>query len=331
VQEEIKALSRQIFDIKNEKDFDKLVFQIFSLQFNCNLLYGKFCRLLNKTPENVRQIKDIPFLPVDYFKSHKILTGEKEPEIIFSSSSTTGTGQSFHYLSDLSLYEESFIKGFNIFYGNPRDYVILALLPSYLERDGSSLVYMAKKLIDASNSILSGFFLNDFTQLKESISLAENSGKKILLLGVTYALLDFAEQFPLKINNAVIMETGGMKGRRKEMVREEVHAVLKDAFKVDAIHSEYGMTELLSQAYSKGEGIFQCPPWMRIFTREINDPFSSQRHGQTGGINIIDLSNIYSCSFLSTSDLGKVHPNGNFEVLGRFDNSDLRGCNLLVQ
>jgi phenylacetate-coenzyme A ligase PaaK-like adenylate-forming protein len=331
VQTELETLNRQIFEIKNEKEFETLCFQVFSLQFRYNSLYGRFCRLLNKTPESINSISDIPFLPVDFFKHYKILTAKEDYEITFSSSSTTGTGQSFHYVKDLKLYEQSFFQGFNLFYGKPEDYVILALLPSYLEREGSSLVYMAEKLINASQSERSGFFLNDLLKLKETVNSLKASGKKVLVLGVTYALLDFAEQFPGALENVTIMETGGMKGRRKEMIREEVHAELKKAFGVDAIHSEYGMTELLSQAYSKGDGIFQCPPWMRILTREINDPFSRQKKGQTGGADIIDLANIYSCSFLSTSDLAKVNENGTFEILGRFDNSDLRGCNLLVQ
>jgi phenylacetate-coenzyme A ligase PaaK-like adenylate-forming protein len=253
--------------------------------------------------------------------------GEKE-ELIFLSSGTTGQNQSKHYVKDLSLYEKSFTEGFRYFFGDVRNYIVLALLPSYQEREGSSLIYMVNDLIEKSEDHRSGYFLYNLEELGNVIRQAD---KKVLLIGVTYALLDFAEQHPFEMKNTLIMETGGMKGRRKEMLREEVHHVLKKAFHVKDIHSEYGMTELLSQAYSLGNGYFKTPPWMKVLAREINDPLTLIENGKTGGLNIIDLANVYSCSFIATQDLGRVLPDHSFEVSGRFDNSDIRGCNLLVQ
>ena len=235
-----------------------------------------------------------------------------------------------HLVTDVSWYEESFRRAFEIFYGDIRDYCILALLPSYLEREGSSLIYMAEDLVKRSNNPDSGFYLYNHDELYQQLKKQQDAKKPTLLIGVTFALLDFVEQYPIDFPELIVMETGGMKGRRKEMIREELHQTLCNGFGVDAIHSEYGMTELLSQAYSKGNGIFQCPPWMKIITRDTNDPISSLGNEKTGGINVIDLANINSCSFIATQDLGKVYADGSFEVLGRFDDSDIRGCNLLI-
>jgi phenylacetate-coenzyme A ligase PaaK-like adenylate-forming protein len=320
----------RIFSV-TETDFDSLALEIFRFQFEHNPVYAAFAKGIGKTPDVVKRVDEIPFLPVELFKTHKIYSSDKEPEIVFTSSGTTGQVTSKHYVADVSLYQNSFRQAFQKFYGEIADWTILALLPSYLEREGSSLVMMADELIRESKNSDSGFYLHNYEELFSVLIKLNGEGKKVMLLGVTYALLDLAEKFPLPLKNAEIMETGGMKGKRKEMVREEVHQILKNAFGANEIHSEYGMTELLSQAYSKGNGIFNCPPWMKIQVREMNDPFSYAENGKTGGVNIIDLANIYSCSFISTSDLGKLHADGSFEILGRFDDSDIRGCNLMVE
>lgn len=332
-----KELQSRVFSVDDD-GFDALALEIFRFQFTHNPVYAAFAKGINKTPDAVKSISDIPFLPVELFKTHKIYASEKEPEIIFTSSGTTGQVTSKHYVADVSIYEESFRKGFELFYGDIKDYAIFALLPSYLEREGSSLIYMVNDLITRSENGASKFYLDDLKDLvgwlhlrDQFLKRPENAEKKNLLIGVTYALLDFAEKKKLSLHQTIVMETGGMKGKRKEMVREEVHTILKDAFDVKAIHSEYGMTELLSQAYSKGNGIFNCPPWMKIKIREMNDPLSYAAIAKTGGVNIIDLANLYSCSFISTSDLGKLHADGSFEIIGRFDNSDVRGCNLMVE
>ncbi|MDQ3110368.1 MAG: acyl transferase [Bacteroidota bacterium] len=323
-------LHERIFSV-DEKSFDSLALEIFRFQFEHNPVYAAFAKGIGRTPETVKDISSIPFLPVELFKTHKIYAADKEPEIVFTSSGTSGQIQSKHYVADVSLYEKSFRKGFELFYGDIKNYAVFALLPSYLERGGSSLVYMFNQLISESKNPDSGFYLHDYAELSRNISRLNAEGKKIMLIGVTYALLDLAEKFPQQLRNCVIMETGGMKGKRKEMVREGLHGILKNSFEANQIHSEYGMTELLSQAYSKGNGIFNCPPWMKIKIREMNDPLSYAATGKTGGVNIIDLANLYSCSFISTSDLGKLHEDGSFEILGRFDNSDVRGCNLMVE
>jgi phenylacetate-coenzyme A ligase PaaK-like adenylate-forming protein len=250
--------------------------------------------------------------------------------IVFSSSGTTGNQNSRHYVKDISLYEESFFRSFEMFFGKPDDYIILALLPSYLEREGSSLIYMVDHLMQKSDHPENGFYLHEYEELSGKLQILKNQGKKVILIGVSFALLDMAERHPLDFPDLVIIETGGMKGRRQELVREELHNRLKKAFSVDRICSEYGMTELLSQAYSMGEGLFMTPPWMKILIRDTNDPFTLIADGRTGGINVIDLANIHSCSFIATQDLGKMNKDGRFEVLGRFDNSDVRGCNLMV-
>lgn len=320
-----------IFSIASKKEFEKITLKVFRHQYENNAVYHKFCNLLKKNPTNVKRIPDIPFLPIQFFKSERIISNKAPDEIIFTSSGTTGMVTSKHHVTDLSVYETSFRQAFSQFYGNIEDYCVLALLPSYLERDGSSLIYMVQDLIEGSQHPDSGFYLNEYQQLAEKLITLDKEGQNVLLIGVTYALLDIIEQFNFQLNNTLIMETGGMKGKRKEMIREELHAILSKGFGVKAIHSEYGMTELLSQAYSLGNGIFECPPWMDILIRDTEDALSPIGYNKTGGINVIDLANFNSCSFIATQDLGKKYENQTFEVLGRFDNSDIRGCNLLVQ
>ncbi len=322
--------TKAIFNIKTQREFEDLAFQIFKHQFNNNTVYRSFCDLLYKNPSDISTIEDIPFLPIQFFKSHKIVSTKQDIEQTFTSSGTTGSVASRHYVTDLSVYESSFNKGFQNFYGNIEDYTVLALLPSYLEREGSSLIYMVDHLIKASKKSKSGFYLNNFSELKETLTELDSKGEKVLLIGVSFALLDLIEAYQFNLKNTIIMETGGMKGRRKELVRTELHNVLKKGFGVKKIHSEYGMTELLSQAYSKGDGIFECPNWMRVLTRETEDSLTIQEPGKTGGINIIDLANVNSCSFIATQDLGKVYKDNTFEIIGRFDNSDIRGCNLML-
>lgn len=327
----LSKIENDIFLIENDNDFNELALEIFYYQAENNSVYRAFIKHLGIDSKKITSYRQIPFLPVEFFKTHEIVTGHFNPEAVFTSSGTTGIATSRHYVKDLELYRESFFGGFKYFFGDIKSYVILALLPSYLEREGSSLVYMAEKLIKASQDKRSGFYLHDYEKLFYTLNNLKNSGKKVLLLGVTYALLDMAERFDVSFPELTVMETGGMKGKRKEMVREELHNILIGAFGVDNIFSEYGMTELLSQAYSKGEGIFNAPPWMKILIRDVNDPLTLMPAGKSGGINIIDLANIHSCSFIAVQDLGKVYADGSFEILGRFDNSDIRGCNLLVQ
>lgn len=284
---------------------------------------------MNKFPKQITTVEEIPFLPIEFFKKATILSKNRTAEAVFSSSGTTGNITSQHHVASLETYSKSFTEGFIKTYGNPSDYCILALLPSYLERGGSSLVFMADALIKQSKHPSSGFYLDNLSELKTVIETLESNHQKTILLGVSYALLDLIERAPLQLKHTIIMETGGMKGRRKELVKEALHGILKEGFGVSKIHSEYGMTELLSQAYSKGEGVFKCPPWMKVLTRDTNDPLSIIKN-KTGGLNIIDLANLYSCSFIATQDLGKVNNDGSFEILGRFDTSDIRGCNLMV-
>jgi phenylacetate-coenzyme A ligase PaaK-like adenylate-forming protein len=325
-------LRDRIFKIKNQTDFLEIALEVFNYQYDKNAVYQNFITSLGKNRDTVKTLTNIPFLPVEFFRNHKIVTGELPVEMIFESSSTTVVTPAKHYVNDLSLYEESFLNAFRLFYGNPGEYIIAALLPLYTEREGSSLVYMVDKLIRRSLHPLSGFYKGNIEDLIQAIKKAKAANRKILLFGVSFALLDLAEKQSPDLSGVIIMETGGMKGRRKEPTRSELHAILQEKFNVPSIHSEYGMTELMSQAYSKGEGIFYCPPWMKVMIRDPQDPLSLYSEtGRTGGINIIDLANINSCSFIATSDLGKLHVNGGFEVLGRFDNSDIRGCNLLVE
>lgn len=318
-----------IFNIKTDDDFRQVALKIFKFQFENNTVYRSYCDLLYIHPSEVNRIEDIPFLPIQFFKTHQVISSSPI-ETTFTSSGTTGAVTSKHHVSDISIYEKSFRKGFEFFYGAVEDYAILALLPSYLERSGSSLVYMVNDMIEHSNRHESGFYLNNLLELKQHLEQLEAQKQKTLLIGVSFALLDFVESYHLDLNHTTVMETGGMKGRRKEIVRQELHDILKKGFGVSTIHSEYGMTELLSQAYSYGDGIFRTPPWMKILTRDTEDPLTLLSGNKTGGINVIDLANYNSCSFIATQDLGKIHENGSFEVIGRFDHSDIRGCNLMA-
>ncbi|MEM6721619.1 MAG: acyl transferase [Bacteroidota bacterium] len=322
--------SKTIFNIHDNASFETVAFQTFQHQFEHNRTYRSFCDLLYIHPSDVKKIEDIPFLPIQFFKSHEIVSNNHPIQETFTSSGTTGSTPSKHHVTDISIYEESYRKGFDYFYGSIEEYVVLALLPNYLERKGSSLVYMANDLIQRSKQPESGFYLNDLKALTEKLIQLDQAGKKVLLIGVSFALLDLIETTQFQLKNTIIMETGGMKGRRKEMIRTELHEQLCEGFGVSEIHSEYGMTELLSQGYSKGNGIFETPPWMKILTRDPEDALTLQPNGKSGGINVIDLANINSCSFIATQDLGKVHADGTFEIIGRFDHSDIRGCNLMV-
>ena len=314
-----------------EIDFEAAALQLFKFQYNQNAIYRKYCELIGIQHEKVVSLSSIPFLPISFFKSHQLKTTSFEAEEVFTSSGTSSSLTSKHSVKEIQLYEQSFEHAFEHFYGEINQYRILALLPSYLERNGSSLVYMANQLINKSGYTESGFFLNDLDELNNTLNKLATQNQKVLLIGVSFGLLDFMESFePIKNSNLIIMETGGMKGRRKELVREELHKILNLGFKTTRIHSEYGMTELLSQAYSKGEGKFETPPWMKVKVREQDDPFSYAAFGETGGINIIDLANIYSCAFIQTDDLGKLVTKNKFEVLGRFDAAEVRGCNLLI-
>jgi hypothetical protein len=326
----IKPDKQQVFSINNEEQFAAIALQIFQYQAKYCAIYQNFISGLRIDPATVTHIHQIPFLPIEFFKSHCVISSDNSAYTIFTSSGTTGITTSSHYVTDVSWYEDSFRKAFQLFYGDIKNYTVLALLPSYLERQGSSLIYMADDLIKQSGNPESGFYLYNYDELYTQLNKQRSANKPTLLIGVTFALLDFVEQYPIHFPELIVMETGGMKGRRKEMIREELHHTLCKGFGVDAIHSEYGMTELLSQAYSKGFGAFNCPPWMRIIIRDTNDPMSLVTNSKTGGINVIDLANQNSCSFIATQDLGKVHENGEFEVLGRFDNADIRGCNLLI-
>jgi hypothetical protein len=302
---------------------------LFHHQYGHNNVYRQYCDYLQVPIHNIKVATDIPFLPVQFFKSHTIQTGNFTPEAVYTSSTTTGGIPSRHLVKNNNLYETSFLQAFELFYGSPAQYAILALLPSYLERDGSSLIVMADSLINKSLHPESGFYLHNLAELQQTIQHLQQKGTPILLFGVTFALLDFAEQFPMDLHNVIVMETGGMKGKRKEMIRSEVHTILTSKFTIQQVHSEYGMTELLSQAYSATNGIYTCPPWMKVVLSDPNDPLTILPLGKTGLINIIDLANIDSCAFIQTADIGKTYANGTFEVLGRLDQSDIRGCSLM--
>lgn len=319
-----------IFSISSQKQFEKIALKVFRFQYKNNLVYREFCDFLKTDVQKVKSLEQIPFLPIQFFKSHKVVSNQNLAKQTFTSSGTSGMETSKHFVTDISFYEESYRKGFAQFYGNIEDYVILALLPSYLEREGSSLIYMVKDLIQMTNNPDSGFYLHNHNELIDKLVRLDNSGQNVILIGVTYALLDLIEKKSFQLQNTIIMETGGMKGKRKEMIREELHEHLCQGFGVTAIHSEYGMTELLSQAYSLGNGIFEYPSWMQILIRDTEDALTYVAKDKSGGINVIDLANINSCSFIATEDLGKKYPNSSFEVLGRFDHSDIRGCNLMV-
>jgi hypothetical protein len=315
--------------IQSDTEFNSRAIELFHKQKDACEIYNQYLRLIRRYDKEVQHWSEIPFLPIEFFKSHRVTTGRFEEQAIFTSSGTTGQITSKHYVQDLITYEVAFLKGFERFYGKPEEWTVLALLPSYLERSGSSLVYMTDQLIKRSHSEQSGFFLHNHQDLFEVLERMKDSKQKILLIGVTFALLDFAEQFNVRLPDLVVMETGGMKGKREEMTRDEVHTALKKCFEVNAIHSEYGMTELLSQAYSKGNGLFECPPWMRVAAREVTDPFNVTVSG-SGALNVIDLANEDSCAFIATQDLCKIQPDGRFEVLGRYDHAEVRGCNLMV-
>ena len=322
----------KIFSV-TESGFSQLALDIFHFQYEANSVYNSYVNALGKKPSDVDEIEKIPFLPISFFKTDEIKTGKFNAEVIFKSSGTTQTINSQHHVKDASIYTQSFTTAFKKIYGEPQEWSVLGLLPSYLEKGNSSLVYMVDDLIKQSRHPQSGFYLYDLDKLKETLLSLEKSNQKSLLIGVTYALLDFAEKFPVTLKNAIIMETGGMKGRREELTRMEVHDQLKKAFGKTEIHSEYGMTELLSQAYAKKEGRFECPPWMKVLIRDDEDPLTVQHSASgvlSGAINIIDLANVYSCSFIATDDVGKLYPDKSFEVLGRMDGSDLRGCSLLT-
>jgi phenylacetate-coenzyme A ligase PaaK-like adenylate-forming protein len=325
-----KPQQQQIFSIDSSSKFNEAALQVFRYQAQHCAVYKQFINGLNIDWAGINDISQIPFLPIEFFKQHEVVSSNDAPEITFTSSGTTGMITSSHVVTEVSWYEQSFRRAFELFYGKVETYCILALLPAYLERAGSSLVYMANDLIAQSNHPDSGFYLYNYAELYQQLIKQQQAGTPTLLIGVTFALLDFVEQHPINFSELIVMETGGMKGRRKEMIREELHDILCRGFGVDAIHSEYGMTELLSQAYSVGQGIFNCPPWMQIHIRDTNDPVSPIGYGKTGGVNIIDLANINSCSFLATQDLGKRYEDNSFEILGRFDASDIRGCNLLI-
>tara|TARA_B100000795_G_scaffold264016_1_gene243928 strand:- start:7241 stop:8215 length:975 start_codon:yes stop_codon:yes gene_type:complete len=323
-------MQETIFNIKSQEQFTEIAIAVFKHQFKNNKVYRSFCDLINKHPSDVVKVEQIPFLPIQFFKTRQVLSSVEEVDEIFTSSGTTGNITSKHFVTDINLYKESYSKGFAHFYGNIETYVVLALLPNYLERNGSSLVFMVDDLITKSKNSESGFYLNNIDELAKKLIYLEEKGQKTLLIGVSFALLDLIEKHQFNLKNTVVMETGGMKGRRKELIRKELHQLLQEGFGVDEIHSEYGMTELLSQAYSKGNGFFKTPPWMTVLARDTEDALTILPRGKAGGINVIDLANYNSCSFIATQDLGKVHKNETFEIIGRFDNSDIRGCNLMV-
>lgn len=320
-----------IFTIDSSNAFREACLEVFTYQAHHCDLYARYLSLLGVQPETITRVADIPFLPIEFFKGHRIISSDRQAEVVFSSSGTTGSIQSKHYVADVTVYERSFREAFEKFYGTPKDMAVLALLPSYSEREGSSLIYMVDDLISQSRYPLSGYFLYNHDDLRNALHELKHNEVKTILIGVTYALLDFVGKHHVDFPALTVMETGGMKGKRRELIREEVHDQLCNGFHVSHIHSEYGMTEMLSQAYSMGNGRFRCPPWMTISIRDTNDPFTMLPQGRTGAVNVIDLANRYSCAFIATQDLGKIHRDGSFEVLGRFDQSDVRGCNLLVQ
>ncbi|SFT68139.1 Acyl-protein synthetase, LuxE [Lishizhenia tianjinensis] len=325
----MQDIAERIFSIQTPAEFETCALEVFKHQYQHNKVYRKFCDLLGRThPKN---IEEIPFLPISFFKTERVVCDYVQTQKVFKSSGTTGMVRSEHHVHDLSLYETSFMKAYTSFLGDVKDHVVIALLPSYVAQGESSLLYMVDHLIQASGNESSGYFLDDIAHLENHISKirTEQPKKRVVLFGVSYALLDFADLKP-NLEGCVVIETGGMKGRRKEMLKEELHDVLSKAFNIPVISSEYGMTELLSQAYSVEEQIFKSPPWMDVRIRAVSDALSFNKKGKTGGVNVIDLANLHSCSFIATQDLGK-RVEGGFKILGRFENSDIRGCNLLVQ
>ncbi|WP_207492911.1 acyl transferase [Aridibaculum aurantiacum] len=324
----VTDIVNNIFSV-TAQSFEAVALQVFQFQYSNNQVYKQWVDALGVHPKQVTQLKQVPFLPVSFFKTHQVVAGQFEPEAIFESSGTTTTINSKHYVKDIELYKRSFLEGFRMFYGDVKDWCIIGLLPSYLERQGSSLVVMVDELVKQSGHPRSGFYLYDYPQLKETLTQLESAGKRTMVIGVTFALLDLAEQFPMKLQHTIVMETGGMKGRREELIRPQVHEKLQEGLGVDKVHSEYGMTELLSQAYSKGNGIFKSVPWMKLLLRDEDDPLAIKGTGR-GVVNVIDLANIYSCSFIATDDAGIIYDDGSFEIHGRTDTSDIRGCSLMV-
>ena len=313
------------------EDFKNLCLEVFRFQYKQNLVYQQWVDLLGIQINAVQTIESIPFLPIEFFKNFQVISSPLNAQTIkFTSSATTSQIPASHYVNNIDFYQESFKRTFSLFYGDINDYCVLALLPNYLQRGGSSLVYMCTHLIKASGHPLSGFFLDDVDGLTMSIEQLKQNKQKVILIGVTYALMDLADLGVTLNDNFIVMETGGMKGTRKELPKPELHAYLKNAFKINNIHSEYGMTELLSQAYSTGNGLFKSPPWLKFLVREVNDPLTIRLDGKTGGINVIDLANLHSCSFIATKDLGRVNENNELELMGRYDQSDVRGCNLML-
>ena len=322
--------SDKIFSV-TPAGFEPMALEIFRFQYEQNPVYHSYVNALSVDPSIVDKLEKIPFLPISFFKTHEIKTGSFEADAVFVSSGTTQAGNSLHFVKDLSVYSTGFTKCFENFYGTVKDWCIIGLLPSYLERSNSSLIYMVSHLVKNGHHPESGFYLDEYDKLFTTLQKLEESGQKTLLIGVTFALLDFADKYSLSLKNTFVMETGGMKGKKEEMTREQVHTILRKAFSLEKIHSEYGMTELLSQAYSEGDGVFQTPSWMKILIRDEDDPLQVGKEANNGGaLNIIDLANVYSCSFIATEDVGRLYPDGSFEVLGRIDGSDLRGCGLLV-
>lgn len=331
----LKNIQNQVFNLhfnSTDDEFNAICLDVFQYQIQHNLVYKQYITNLKTDINKVSHYHQIPFLPIEFFKTQCVVSSETlNNTTCFTSSGTTGQQVSKHYVTDIQLYETSFLKGFELFYGDPHQYCILALLPSYLEREGSSLVYMCDKLIQKSKHPMSGFYLHNIDELIKTIEILKSTPQKVLIIGVSYALLDLAERGVSLNHQFIVMETGGMKGKRKELLKEELHQILKEKLEVTSIHSEYGMTELLSQAYSKKNGLFETPPWMKILIRDVYDPKTIVNTNKSGGINVIDLANLNSISFIETKDLGRTLPNNQFEILGRFDNSDIRGCNLMIQ
>ncbi len=327
---EKEYFKNNVFEPHSAEQFNELALRLFLYQAKGNQVYARYLGYLGVNPDEIKTVEQIPFLPISAFKKYPVITGEAVSPRVFRSSGTSKSGLSQHFVSDLDVYHQGWQQGFKYFYGSVADYCVLALLPSYLERKDSSLVYMAEQMINQSSDSDSAFYLGNTEELYEVLGKKIKTNKKTILLGVSFALLDFADQYQLNCNQVIIMETGGMKGRKKEMIRGDLHFILKKKLGVETIHSEYGMTELLSQAYSKSEGKFRCPPWMNVYIRQTTDAFTQAPLGKTGGLNVIDLANFNSCSFIETQDLGRKHNDGTFEVLGRFDHSEIRGCNLMI-
>lgn len=325
----METLTDHIFHLSSKADFEATALRVFGFQYENNTVYLTYCQHIGKSKEDVQTLSDIPFLPISFFKTHDVKTGEFEPELTFRSSGTTGMERSRHLIKDASLYRKSLIESFRHFYGNPSDYVFLALLPNYIEQQNSSLIYMMEELMHESGAKENGYYLYNHEDMYQKLIQLRDNQQRTILWGVTFALLDFAEKYTMDFPQLIVFETGGMKGRRKEMVKEELYGILRKAFGVTDIHSEYGMCELLSQAYSKGGNIFSTPPWMQLRLRSEKDPFDGSNQMATGVINIIDLANLHSCAFIATEDLGRRHPDG-IEILGRMDHSQTRGCSLMV-